>query len=135
MQFCRIDGCPGIAKTGLFCDQHKNETTLSVRKRHPNEKWYSHMCWRGKYGVRRFKLRHSPICEYVAEDGTKCSARATDVHHIDGSWKETGNWELFLGGKGTLEHPCPNLMSLCRVHHSEITMQQIKSGEAVCSEV
>jgi hypothetical protein len=130
MNFCRIGGCPGIAKTGLFCGAHKDATTLSVRNRHPNEKWYTRKEWRGRWGVRRFKIRRDPICEYVEENGTKCTAHATDVHHIDGSWKETGNWILFIGGVGTLENPTPNLMSLCRFHHSKITMEQIKDGTA-----
>ena len=30
-----------------------------------------------------------------------------------------------------LENPTPNLMSLCHFHHSQITMDSIKSGEAV----
>jgi hypothetical protein len=130
MNFCRMDGCPGIANTGLFCEAHKGATTLSVRGRHPNEKWYTRKEWRGRWGVRRFKIRRDPVCEYVEENGTKCTAHATDVHHIDGSWKETGNWILFIGGVGTLENPTPNLMSLCRFHHSKITMEQIKDGTA-----
>jgi hypothetical protein len=131
MEFCREPGCPGIAVTGRFCPDHKNSTTLTVRDRHPNEAWYGRAAWRGRYGVRRFKLRHTPNCEYVEKDGAHCTAKATDVHHIDGSWKETSNWVLFIGGVGTLENPTPNLMSLCHFHHSQITMDSIKSGEAV----
>jgi len=130
MQFCREPNCPGIAKTGLFCEQHQTSTTLSLRGRHPNERWYYRKEWRGRWGVRRFKIRRDPICEYVEENGMKCAAHATDVHHIDGSWKEKGDWILFIGGVGTLENPTPNLISLCRFHHSAITMQQIKEGEA-----
>ena len=59
------------------------------------------------------------------------SKSLTDVHHIDGSWKEKSDWVLFIGGVGTLENPTPNLMSLCHFHHSQITMDSIKSGEAV----
>lgn len=131
MNFCRKDGCPGIATQGLFCPAHKNETALAARERHPNEKFYAKAAWKGTYGVRRFKLKRNPVCEFVAEDGTKCIAPTSDIHHVDGSWKETGDWTLFLGGVGTLEDPCPNLMSLCRRHHSEITMQAIKDGTAV----
>jgi hypothetical protein len=57
-------------------------------------------------------------------------SRAQDVHHIDGSWKEKSDWILFIGGRGTLEDPTPNLMSLCHFHHSKITMEQIKDGTA-----
>jgi hypothetical protein len=132
MQFCNEPNCPGIAQTGAYCAAHQDVATrTSLRAaRHPNEKWYSHRAWRGVHGVRRYKLRRDPICEYVSMDGTKCTAHACDVHHIDGSWKEKGDWVLFIGGRGTFENPTPNLMSLCKAHHSEITMQQIKDGEA-----
>lgn len=130
MRFCDQPGCPGIAQTGAYCAEHQSaETRTSSRAaRHPNEAWYTKSAWRGVYGVRLYKLRRNPVCEYVATDGTKCTARATDVHHIDGSWKENSDWTLFIGGRGTLEDPTPNLMSLCHRHHSDITMQQIKEG-------
>ncbi len=125
MRFCEQGGCVGIAVTGQFCEVHKNSTTRTAKARHPNDKWYAKQCWRGKYGVRRYKLLRSPICEFVAEDGKPCDRKAEDVHHIDGSWKETSNWQLFMGGVDM-----QNLMSLCKPHHSEITMSQIKDGTA-----
>jgi hypothetical protein len=136
MQFCSEPNCPGIAKTGAYCDAHQNSAARTSQRaaRHPNEKWYSHRAWRGVYGVRNYKLRRNSVCEYVETDGTKCKCKAVDVHHIDGSWKETGGWEgwiLFIGGRGTLEDPTPNLMSLCKAHHAKITMESIKEGTAV----
>jgi hypothetical protein len=132
VRFCEEAGCPNIAQTGSYCDAHKDSASRTSRRaaRHPNEKFYTRKEWRGVFGVRNYKLRRDPVCEHVAMDGTKCTARAQDVHHIDGSWKETGDWTLFIGGRGTLENPTPNLMSLCKKHHSEITMQAIKDGEA-----
>ena len=136
MRFCEEPHCPGIAQTGNYCALHQSaESRTSQRAaRHPNEVWYTRKEWRGVYGVRRYKLRRDPICEYVETDGTKCPARACDVHHIDGSWKEKGGeegWILFIGGRGTLENPTPNLMSLCKGHHARITMESIKEGTAV----
>ena len=99
MQFCREPNCPGIAKTGLFCEQHQTSTTLSLRGRHPNERWYYRKEWRGRWGVRRFKIRRDPICEYVEENGMKCAAHATDVHHI--RWVMEGKRRLDLIHRGS----------------------------------
>jgi hypothetical protein len=136
LRFCAEDGCPGIANTGSYCQAHQKPSsrTLTRSERHPNDRFYARAAWKGKFGVRAYKWRRNPICEYVEADGTKCTHATEDIHHIDGSWKETGDWTLFLGGKGTLENPCPNLMSLCKKHHSEITMQQIKDGTSCSSQ-
>jgi hypothetical protein len=123
MRFCEEGGCPNIAVTGMFCATHQNSTTRKVKQLHPNDKWYARAAWKGPYGVRRYKLLRNPICEFVSEKSEPCARRAEDVHHIDGTWKEKGDWQLFLGGVNM-----ENLMSLCKCHHSEITMNQIKEG-------
>jgi hypothetical protein len=106
-------GCPGIAKTGKFCDAHKADNYIKRRNaaRPERDSWYDLAAWRGPYGARGYKLRHDPMCEI---DG--CGKSATDVHHIDDSWKQTGDFRLFIDQK--------NLQSLCHEHHSAITMKE-----------
>jgi hypothetical protein len=119
--FCAEPGCFCITQTGRFCDAHKGDNYLRRIIRPELDKWYSKRAWRDR--VRLMQLRRDPICEYV-DKGVHCAQPATDVHHIDGSWKETGDWTLFIGGVGTAEDPAPNLMSLCHEHHSRITMEE-----------
>lgn len=123
MRFCEEGRCPNIAVTGMFCAAHQNSTARKAKQLHPNDKWYARAAWKGPYGVRRYKLLRNPICEYVSEKNVPCACKADDVHHIDGTWKEKGDWQLFLGGINM-----ENLMALCKAHHSEITMNQIKEG-------
>ena len=126
MKFCEFTNCPNVAGGGLFCAEHKNAPRVEAKQRHPNDKFYARAAWRGPYGVRRYKLLRNPICEFVGEDGTHCARKAEDVHHIDSSWKQTGDWQLFMGGIDM-----QNLQSLCKPHHSAITMNQIKDGTSV----
>jgi len=126
MKFCDFTNCPNVAETGHFCAEHKDTPRVDARQRHPNDRFYGLAAWKGKYGVRRYKLLRNPICEFVEQNGTQCTHKAQDVHHIDSSWKETGDFRLFMGGIDM-----ENLQSLCKPHHSAITMQQIKDGTSV----
>jgi hypothetical protein len=115
MNLCKEPGCLGLASSGKFCAQHKNDNYLKRRNaaRPERDAWYSKAAWCGPYGARLYKLRRSPLCE-------ECNvAPATQVHHVDDSWKETGDWRLFLGGVNG-----SNLVALCHECHSRITMQE-----------
>jgi 5-methylcytosine-specific restriction endonuclease McrA len=59
--------------------------------------------------VRRRKLFEQPLCEYVENDES-CGRIAEHVHHII---------DLADGGD---EYTPSNLMSLCKPHHSRITI-------------
>ena len=93
--FCAEPGCPGIAQTGKWCPAHVGDNYQKRRAaaRPGRDSWYDRAAWRGPYGVKKHKLRHDPMCE---REG--CRKPATDVHHKDDSWKETGDWSLFIGG-------------------------------------
>jgi hypothetical protein len=112
MNFCGEPKCPNIVKHGAFCDDHKNVAARTVRL--PADPWYGKSAWRGRYGVRRYKLKQNPMCEI-------CGNPATQVHHTDDSWKVTRSWFIFLGG-----YNMEFLQSVCGPCHSEITMKQIK---------
>jgi len=104
LRFCSQPGCTFIATNSRFCPGHQENNYQTARNRHP---WYNRRIWRDR--IRPMKLRMNPMCE-------DCNIKpATDVHHIDESWKETEDWSLFL----SLE----NLMSLCHECHSKRTMQ------------
>ena len=109
--FCAEPGCVGISKTGKFCDAHQSDNYQKRRDaaRPERDSWYDRAAWKGPYGVRGYKLRNTPWCETEG-----CNRPPTDVHHVDDSWKETGNWQLFIDQS--------NLKALCHEHHSSITM-------------
>ncbi len=112
LAFCAEPGCSGIATNSRWCSRHLSENyEKRARANRPErDSWYLRAAWRGPYGVRGYKLRHSPICE-------RCNrAKATQVHHRDDSWKETGDWSLFIDQK--------NLESLCDSCHSAETMKR-----------
>jgi hypothetical protein len=112
MKFCGELNCPGIAKTGLFCPEHQSSVSRTARP--PADPFYAKAAWRGKYGIRLWKLKQNPACE-------KCGAVASQIHHVDDTWRVTRDWFVFMGGyNGAL------LQSLCGPCHSEITMTQIK---------
>ena len=115
LSYCDQPGCSGLAKTGKFCPAHKenNYQRDRVAMRPDLDRWYKRAAWCGSYGVRGYKLRRDPMCEV-----TNCQELATDVHHKDDSWKETGDWSLFIGGVNM-----SNLQSLCHGHHSKITLE------------
>lgn len=123
MKFCSEGGCTGIAVTGAFCELHVDPLKRATRNapRHERDAWYTRKEWRGVYGVRGMKIRRNPMCEIAG-----CGKRATDVHHIDGSWKENGNWFLFLGG-----YDLENLQSLCKSCHARITMEEMQYGHTL----
>ncbi len=123
MNFCAEAGCNGIAKAGKFCDAHKADNYEKRRNaaRPKLDRWYSLAAWCGPYGVRGFKLRRFPICETP-----DCNAVAVEVHHKDSSWKETGDWNLFVGGVDM-----ENLVSLCHACHSRITIKENRKRGAL----
>jgi hypothetical protein len=114
LKFCAETGCPGIAETGMYCPAHQNASSRNPDVKRPNDPWYARAAWKGKYGVRRAKIRRDPLCE-------KCGAIATEIHHTRDEWKETRDWFLFMGG-----YNMEFLQSLCARCHSGITMDQIK---------
>jgi len=110
--FCQEPGCSGLAMTGKFCPLHiaDNYQKHSAAVRSPYDSWYGRRAWNGRNGIRLVKLRRNPLCEICA------TARATQVHHTDPSWKLTGDWSLFI--KLAL------LQSLCASCHSRITAEE-----------
>ncbi len=124
MKFCEEGQCAGIAATGNFCPLHSDPVNRKERNapRHAMDAWYRRREWRGVYGVRGMKIRRNPICEFVETDGTHCTRRACDVHHTR-PWKDTEDWFVFLGGID-MEF----LQSLCKRHHSGITMHELMFG-------
>lgn len=111
LRFCLGGGCTGIAASGKYCAACLAAGAGKRVANSPFEKWYDTAAWRGSYGARGFKLRHFPMCEIEG-----CTKPATDVHHKDGSWKQTGDWRLFISQD--------NLLSLCHEDHSKITMEE-----------
>src|ERR1035441_353796 len=113
VNFCAQPSCSYIAINGRFCEHHKTDNYQKradkARRQAATEKWYDKRVWRDR--LRPMKLRRNPVCEMA-----DCNRPATDVHHVDDSWKETEDWRLFT----TLE----NLQSLCHEHHSSITMNR-----------
>jgi hypothetical protein len=119
--FCAEPGCVGISATGKFCSAHVADNYLKRKSaaRPERDDWYGRGAWRGPYGARGYKLRHTPICEHPG-----CGKPATDVHHKDDSWKQTGNWREFINQN--------NLESLCHEHHSEETMKRNQERGLLC---
>src|SRR5271157_803378 len=120
-KFCSEPSCPGIAVTGRFCEKHKTDNYERRRDaaRSLYDRWYGLAAWCGPYGSRGYHLRHFPMCE-----NDSCGKPATDVHHIDDSWKQTGDWRAFIDQN--------NLQSLCHEHHSEITMKRNQERGLIC---
>jgi hypothetical protein len=117
-KFCANPGCTGIAETGRFCPPHTGNNYETAKNRTRREPWYDRAAWDV---VRSVKLQRSPMCEI--ED---CRDWASDVHHLDDSWRETRDWSLFIGGLNM-----SNLQALCHRHHSEITMSRNRSRGAL----
>lgn len=118
MNFCSEPGCVGLAAKGKWCPLHVADNYAKRRNaaRPERDGWYSLAAWRGPYGARGYKLRNSPMCE----DENGCDKVATDVHHIDDSWKVTGDFRLFIDQN--------NLQSLCHEHHSAKTLKEQQNG-------
>jgi hypothetical protein len=62
--------------------------------------------------ARRYKFDH-PLCEYL-EDGEQCGLIADHVHH-----------RVDIADGGALYDP-ENLMSICKSHHSKITLERLR---------
>jgi hypothetical protein len=120
MNFCSEGGCNDIALTGNFCAAHSDPVKRAVRNqpRSIYDKWYSKSEWKGKYGIRGIKIRRNPFCETPG-----CPNRATQVHHLDDTWKQTGSWFTFMGG-----YDCELLQSQCQQCHSHETMRAMLYG-------
>jgi 5-methylcytosine-specific restriction enzyme A len=113
-KFCAEPGCTGLAKGSRFCGKHQESNYEKRREsqRSPFDRFYRTAIWRNR--LRPMKLRRDPMCQ-------DCGVKpATDVHHEDDSWKETGNWTLFV----TFEL----LRSLCHECHSRRTMAATRKG-------
>ena len=108
LTFCAEPGCTGIAVNSRFCATHStdNYAERKAQARPERDSWYDRAAWRTY--VKPYKLRHDPLCH-------DCGKEAKEVHHIDDSWKESGDWRLFIDQN--------NLMSLCHRCHSRRTMQ------------
>ena len=119
--FCAEPGCPGIAKTGRFCQLHiaDNYQRRKNAARPERDEWYGRGAWRGPYGARGYKLRNTPFCEKPG-----CTRPATDVHHKNDEWKHTGDFRAFIDQN--------NLESLCHEHHSEETMKRNQERGLIC---
>jgi hypothetical protein len=118
-RFCAEPCCNGIAHTGKFCATHAEDNYVVRRLKAAEEhrysprtrRWYSLAAWRSrKRGLRAWQLMMEPVCQVCFRYAAK------DVHHIDGSWRESENWMLFIDRK--------NLMSLCHECHSKITAKE-----------
>lgn len=117
LTFCAEPGCDGIATNSRWCEKHRasNYEKRRDQDRPERDSWYDRAAWKGPYGVRGYKLRTNPICEDCMRK------KATDVHHIDSSWKESGDWGLFIDQN--------NLMSLCHECHSRRTLAEIRGSK------
>jgi hypothetical protein len=113
-RFCSEPGCKGVAKRGSFCPLHAQDNYRTRRERNrenpATRRWYGWTAWKR---LRIWKLNRNPLCE---EPG--CTKPATDIHHVDGTWRENGPgaWSLFM----TRE----NLEALCHEHHSARTIKE-----------
>ena len=107
IRFCIASGCTRLARNSQRCELHKGLPDQQ-RIRPQLDAWYDKAIWRKK--LRPMKLRRSPMCEICG------TAPATDVHHIDGSWKITRDWRLFVD--------LDNMQSLCHPCHSRETMKE-----------
>ena len=115
-KFCAGPGCTAITQTGRFCEKCRVDNAKRQAAARPElDIWYNRAAWRGPYGVRGYKLRSFPMCETEG-----CGKWATDVHHIDSSWK-SGDWRLFISQE--------NLKSLCHECHSSITLKEIQNAK------
>jgi 5-methylcytosine-specific restriction protein A len=102
---CNIPGCPVLVERGK-CDEHRK----ADRKARPRDPYYSTPRWRA---IRKQYLDRHPVCEEPA-----CSAKATEVHHID----------------GIVTHDSyRNLKALCKPCHSRITLHPYQVSDTIRS--
>ena len=104
---CSFPGCPKLT-SGRFCDEHAKVEAKRYEKydRSPEIKKRYGAAWRA---IRDRYIAAHPLCEICKQNGKLTPAE--EVHHI-----------LPLSQGGT--HAEENLMSLCKVCHSEITARE-----------
>jgi hypothetical protein len=113
---CAEPSCTGLTSGGHFCGKHvadnyrirKQKQADAHRYNRTTRAWYGRAAWKSK--LRPWKLMNDPLCEICGREA------ATDVHHKNGSWRETGNWALFMSRE--------NLVSACHSCHSKITAKE-----------
>jgi 5-methylcytosine-specific restriction protein A len=108
IRFCSAGGCSNLIKDGRHCSKHAQ--AHAVVEKFMREPFYDRAAWR-RY-VRPRQLRHFPMCN-------DCPAVASEVHHIDGTWRVTRDWRLFIDEN--------NLMSCCHSCHSKRTFAENQS--------
>lgn len=104
---CSYPGCPNLTD-GRFCEKHQKQENRRYEKhdRTPEMKKRYGRAWKK---IRDRHMAEYPLCEMCKKQGRL--ARAEEVHHIK---------PLSMGGT----NDDGNLMSLCKVCHSEITAKE-----------
>jgi 5-methylcytosine-specific restriction protein A len=104
---CRYQGCPELSHT-RFCEKHtafENKVYEKYRRDKDTWKRYGNR-WRK---IREIFIRENPLCKVCKSKGKLVSAN--EVHH---------KIPIIKGGS----HNKGNLMSLCKICHSEITARE-----------
>ena len=104
---CSFPGCPNLTH-GRFCDEHAKAEAKRYERydRSPEGKKRYGRAWQV---IRDRYIATHPLCEMCKRNGKLTPAE--EVHHIK---------PLSQGGTNAVE----NLMSLCKVCHSEITARE-----------
>ena len=104
---CSYPGCPNLTD-GRFCEKHQKQENRRYEKydRSPEVKKRYGRAWKK---IRDRHMAQYPLCEMCKKQGRL--APAEEVHHIK---------PLSMGGT----NDDGNLMSLCKVCHSEITAKE-----------
>ena len=98
-KFCSQPGCIALVDRGR-CEAHRPKD-----KRGTRQKKYDRRQWRDR--LRPMKLRTDPLCAHCTRQGKVVAA--SEVNHIDGN-SDNDRWE--------------NLESLCKPHHSLVTVRE-----------
>lgn len=104
---CSYPGCPNLTD-GRFCEKHQKQENRRYEKydRSPEMKKRYGKAWKK---IRDRHMAEYPLCEMCEKQGRLTLAE--EVHHIK---------PLSMGGT----NDDGNLMSLCKVCHSEITAKE-----------
>ena len=104
---CSYPGCPNLTD-GRFCEKHQKQENRRYEKydRTPEMKKRYGKAWKK---IRDRHMAQYPLCEMCKKQGRLTPAG--EVHHIK---------PLSMGGT----NDDGNLMSLCKVCHSEITAKE-----------
>ena len=104
---CSFPGCPHLTH-GRFCDEHAKAEAKRYERydRSPEVKKRYGRAWQV---IRDIYISEHPLCEVCKRNGKLTPAE--EVHHIK---------PLSQGGTNAED----NLMSLCKVCHSEITARE-----------